>query len=897
VLKELQVDPACGLAEAEAVARRWEYGANVLAEAPRPGIWFFLGKQFTDFMVLVLLGAAVVSFLCGEYLDAGVILAIVFLNALLGFFQEYRAERSLQALSRLHAPQARVLREGTERIIPARDVVPGDILLLEAGDLVPADARLLEAISLAAEESVLTGESVPVSKRADPVSGAVAAVDRHNMLFMGTAIARGRGRAVVTSTGMATEMGAIAGMIAAAHLKQTPLQARLQQLGKYLVDACLLIVVVVSVVGIYQGVPPYRMFLSGVSLAVAAIPEGLPAIVTAGLALGVQRLARVQAIVRQLPAVETLGCTTVICTDKTGTLTRNEMTVRMIVTAQDQFHVSGEGYNAKGVFSRGGVRVDPGREKALREFLTAAALCCNARLVEQRPARPRRGRRGLFRRGQWQVLGDPTEGALLVAARKAGLFHTGPQRVAEKPFDAANRRMSVVVWDNRHGYQLITKGAPETVLALCSHYRFNGGQRPLTGEARQRFMVWQDEMAQDAFRVLAVAIKDLQSPPGDGLADVEGDLVLLGLVGMSDPPRPEVPKAVQECQRAGIRVVMVTGDGAHTAAAIGRQIGLNEQGGVLTGKDIDQLSDQDLAIALQSCQVFARVEPHHKLRIVRLLKEQGEVVAMTGDGVNDAPALKESHIGVAMGINGTDVSREAAAIILADDNFATIVAAVREGRGVVDNIRKFIRYLLACNTGEVLVMFCAAAAGWPLPVLPIQILLVNLVTDGLPAMALGVDPLEAEVMHRPPRPPGEGIFARRLGRKILGRGLIIAFGTLLVFWSGLWFSNDLATARTMALATLVLSQLTHAFDCRSEESSILELGLGHNPFLLAAVACSLGFLIAVVHWPVLQLPFRTVALSAWEWLLVGGVSLSGSLLVEMRRALLYSGSWTGKERK
>ncbi len=893
VAASLGTDLRRGLSTREAERRLAEVGPNALEEADHISPWTIFLGQFKDFMVLVLLGATVVSFLLGETGDAIAIVAIVIMNAILGFVQEYRAERSMAALRELTAPAARVVRDGEEKEVNAVDLVPGDLVMVEAGDRVPADLRVVESSSLAAEEAALTGESHPVRKNPRPVlAHQPSLAERRCMLFMGSIITRGRGRGVVTKTGMGTEMGMIAGMIQEAGEEETPLQRRLEQLGKYIVAACLLICGVVVAVGILHGESAYQMFLAGVSLAVAAIPEGLPAIVTISLALGVQRMSRRRAIVRKLPAVETLGCATVICSDKTGTLTENQMTVRRLTVGGRSVYVSGNGYATKGQFADGERRrLDPRRDGALRLALSIAAACGDARLVPG------------------GIKGDPTEGALLVAAAKAGIrvedLEAEWPRVAEVPFESERRRMTTFHRTD-DGLLVLCKGAADTVIDLCARVVGDAGERPLFAADRLEAMRTNEELAGDALRVLGLAYRRI--PVGDpraaavlegraefeDLVTFEREMVFAGLAGMIDPPRKEVYRAIQTCRRAGIRTVMITGDHPATARAIAQEIKIIEdgevpRGAVLTGRDLDRLSDRELARAAQTARVYARVSPHHKLRIVRALKQKGQVVAMTGDGVNDAPAVKEADIGVAMGQTGTDVTKEASAMVLADDNFATIVAAVEEGRAIYDNIRKFIRYLLSCNVGEILTMFLAAVAGLPLPLLPIQILMVNLVTDGLPAMALGVEPAEPDVADRPPRPPQESVFARRLAIKITLRGAIIGLATLGVFWLAMKAGASVEHARTLAFATLVSSQLIHVFDCRSERRSVLKLGLFSNGFLLFAVAVSTAMMLGAIYLPGMEHVFKTVALGPGDWFWVLLAAAGPNIFVSLRRVLIYHG--------
>lgn len=922
VAAALATDPSAGLTDAESRRRLEEFGPNLLEGAARVPWWRILLAQFQDFMVIVLLIATAISYGMGETADAITIVVIVVLNAVLGFVQEYRAERSLEALKELAAPTARVIRGGQAVTVPARDLVPGDLLLVEPGDRIPADARLVEAPGLEVEESALTGESLPVRKSASWVGDPdVPLGDRRNMLYMGTTVTRGRGRALVVATGMQTEMGRIAHLIQEVGDEETPLQRRLAQLGRWLVAGCLIVCAIVVAAGLLReerltGPVISQLFMAGVSLAVAAIPEGLPAIVTVALALGVQRMIRRNAIVRRLQAVETLGCATVICSDKTGTLTKNEMMVRAAWAGGRGYTVTGDGYRPSGEFLRNGRPVSPQEEPDLAQTLKSAALCSNARLVQGARARRSGGARTAAGKGDYTIQGDPTEGALVVAAQKGGyrpaVLHDRYRRILEVPFESERRRMSVLTRDDGAGYVLHVKGAPDVVLDLSTHMLKDGRIVPLTEADRRAILDENLRMAGEALRVLAVAYRPRPFADGegpDGLAELttdevsatlERDLVFLGLLGMIDPPRPEVKRAVAAAGRAGIRTVMITGDHPATALAVARELGIaGPEGRVVTGRELDQLTDSQLIETVQQCQVFARVSPQHKLQIVRALKALGEVVAMTGDGVNDAPAVKEADIGIAMGRTGTDVTKEASAMILADDNYATIVAAVEEGRGIYDNIRKFIRYLLSCNTGEVLTMFLAAIMRLPLPLLPIQILFVNLVTDGLPALALGVDPPDPDVMRRPPRRPDEGVFARRLGIKILGRGTLIGLGTLTAFLIAFFtlpgtpgmapFEDPavLRPARTMALATLVCAQLIHVFDCRSERRAIWETPLSSNPWLVAAVASSVVALLLAIYWPPLAGVFGTAPLQAWQWLVVLLLASAGEILVAIRRLILF----------
>ncbi|WP_031516153.1 calcium-transporting P-type ATPase, PMR1-type [Desulfofalx alkaliphila] len=873
VVDKLDSDLEKGLDGHESKARQRHFGINQLAANKKTPAWLMFLDQFKDFMVLVLIAATIVSGFLQEWADAITIMIIVILNAVFGFVQEFRAEKSLEALKQMAAPEAKVIRGGREIKIPAVDLVPGDIVILEAGDKVPADLRLLETINLNIEESALTGESIPVKKQSEKIeaSGNINLGDTVNMAYMGTTVTRGRAKGIVVATGMATEMGHIAGMIQGITQEQTPLQRRLAQMGKVLVAFCLLVCALVVVLGVLRGEPAYNMFLVGVSLAVAAIPEGLPAIVTISLAIGVQRMIKRNAIVRRLPAVETLGCATVICSDKTGTLTQNKMTVRRLITMGSDVDVSGEGYDTKGdfIFNKGS------EQKEFHLLLKTAALCNNSSLVKGDISIGGLLRRLTKKQGEWSINGDPTEGALLVLAAKAGLWRQNleqkEERLVELPFDSDRKRMTVVYSDKKGRRTAYMKGAPDVVLGLCSHYYEMGELRPLTALARENILRQNAVMADDAMRVLAMAVRELPAGIKDLSEDkVEQQFVFVGLAGMIDPPRPEAVQAVYTCKRAGIKTVMITGDHQLTARAIGAELGiLRSNTEVLTGAQLDSMDDKTLHRQVEKISVYARVSPKHKLRIVKALKNKGHVVAMTGDGVNDAPAVKEADIGIAMGKTGTDVTKEASSMVLADDNFKTIVAAVEEGRGIYDNTRKFIRYLLSCNVGEVLVMFLAVLAGMPLPLVAIQILWMNLVTDGLPAMALGVDNVDKDIMNRPPRHPQESVFAHRLGWRIIRAGVVIALGTLAAFWIGLnWSGGDENLARTMAFNTLVFYQLFYVFVCRSEHRSVIDIGLFSNPYLLMAVSTSALLQLMVVYVPFFQPIFKTVPLELTHWMVV-----------------------------
>ncbi len=857
-----------GLSDEDIQERRLVYGDNQLQERVRVSLISTFFDQFRNFMVIVLLIATLISGLLGEFTDAITIIIIIVANAVLGFIQQVRAERSLASLKELTAPTARVLRAGEWREVLARELVPGDVIGIEAGDRIPADARLLHAEELETVESSLTGESLPVGKKVIPVSNPEAPLgDRTNMLYMGTVATRGVAQAVVVATGMATEMGKIADLIQSSEDAMTPLEHRLNQLGHVLVYVSVAITIIVVIAGVFHGHALYEMFLAGVSLAVAAIPEGLPAIVTIALALGVQRMIKRNAIVRKLPSVETLGCATVICSDKTGTLTQNQMTVKEVYIDGRTLLVEGDGYAPHGqLLDRDKpLTVFP---KSLMQLLDIGLTCNNAHLVMEND--------------QQMVLGDPTEAALLVLAQKAE--HMDPsERIKEYPFDSTRKRMTVLI-RRKEGVTALVKGAPDLLLSQCAFMQIGSEVVRLTEQKRQEMLNALTNMAERAMRTLGFAYRDFKTIPASVDA-VERDLTFVGFVGMIDPPRNSVRESIQICKRAGIRTVMVTGDHQLTAEAIARDLGiLPRHGQVMTGTELDRLSDRRLEERVDDVYIFARVSPLHKLRIVKALQNNGHVVAMTGDGVNDAPAIKASDIGIAMGKSGTDVAKDASALILADDHFATIAAAIEEGRAIYDNIRKFIRYLLTSNVGEMITMFLAMVAGLPLPLLPIQILWVNLVTDGLPAIALGLDAPEEGSMGRPPRSVREGIFARGLGRKIIVRGFLIGIMTLLVFYGALSvYHTGLQTAQTMAFSTLVIAQLIHVFACHSGDDSKFYLHIFENWWLVGAVASSLALLLIVIYIPSLQGVFHTSRLPYKAWLAIIAAALVPSLALSLRR--------------
>lgn len=901
LLQRFDVTREQGLTHGEAERRREENGWNELSEGERISPWLLFLNQFKDFMMLVLMGATLISGILGEYLDAVTIIAIIILNGVLGFIQEFRAERSLHALKELSAPHANVLRERTIQHIPARELVPGDIVLLESGDRIPADIRWLVANSLDVEESALTGESHAVNKHVSVLREEdVPLGDQKNIGFMGTMITRGSGRGIVIRTGMNTEMGKIADLIQNTDTQETPLQRRLEQLGKILIYLALALTVLVVLIGIMHGQPAGAMFFAGVSLAVAAIPEGLPAIVTIALALGVQRMIKRKAIVRKLPSVETLGCASVICSDKTGTLTQNKMTVTRLWVEGRPLKVTGEGYAPVGDILEENSSVDLKNDQSLRRFLQISSLCNNAVIYEEELNSPTR-KKGKDERSdmEWRLKGDPTEGALVTLSSKMsmspGKLDSLYKREKEHPFDSQRKRMSVIV-SHQGGRIAFVKGAPDMLLDKCSYILWDGKVVPFTGTLRQRVLSANEGMARDALRVLGLAYRDIK--PHESIENegaVESQLVFVGLAGMIDPPRKEAREAIAVCRKAGIKTVMITGDHGLTAEAIANDLGILPRGGSsMAGQELAMLSDDELDQKVDQIFVYSRVSPEHKLRIVKSLQRKGHVVAMTGDGVNDAPAIKAADIGIAMGITGTDVSKEASALILSDDNFSSIVAAIEEGRNIYENIRKFIRYLLASNVGEILTMFFAMLAGLPLPLLPIQILWVNLVTDGLPAMALGVDQPEKDLMEHKPRGATENIFARRLGWKILSRGLLIGLCTLGAFWITLRVApNDagqLAKAQSVAFATLVMAQLIHVFDCRSSRS-IFHRNILQNKYLVVAVLSSILLLLGVMYIEALQPIFKTIPLGYREWALT-------LVAAGIPTFLLGAGSvWSGRRRR
>lgn len=872
----LATDMKQGLSANEAKKRLARYGQNKLRKGKRFSALVIFVSQFKSLVIWVLIGAAAVSVALGETIDGIAIIAIVILNAIIGFFQEYRAERAAAALARLTAPRCRVVRDGHNVVVAATVIVPGDILLLEGGDLVAADARLIQASVLRINEAPLTGESQAVDKFTGSLPPLTPLAERNNMVFLGTSVTGGTGRALVVNTGMETELGRIAKLLETAESGRTPLQSQLNRVARLLLWACLGIVALIFGLGLLREIAPFELFLSAVSLAVAAIPEGLPAVVTVALALGMQRMVQRHVLVRHLASVETLGRTQVICTDKTGTLTMGEMTARKLITSKNLYRVTGEGYSTEGAFFVGNAETLPSENPDLLALLRASAACNDAELtlIDDRPG----------------IVGDPTEGALLAAAAKGNITRADIEvempRLATVPFDSDRKCMTVIRRQEDHAWAFV-KGAPEVIFSHCTLIGTGQEVRELTENDRTWLLHTNTLLAHNALRVLAVAERRLNSFSVEvDDTEIERELTLLGLVGLQDPPRAEVREAVVKCIRAGIKTVMITGDHPETARAIGHELEILGKGGeVLIGAELDRLDDEALKKRVSQISVYARVTAEHKLRIVRAWKAQGAIVAMTGDGVNDAPAIKEAFIGVAMGTTGTEVTKEAADIIITDDNFASIVAAVEEGRGIYDNIAKTLAYLLGGNTGELIVMLSAVLLGWPLPLLPLHLLWINLVTDGLPALALATDPIDPGVLNRPPRSSQEGLFNRDFLTLILFTGLLTAGVTLGMFAYELYINNSLEQARDAAFTTLVIAELLRSFGARSERLSLWQIGLFSNMRLFLIVAVSFALQFAMHYIPLLQtlLQIGPVTLNqCMAWVGVGFIPL---IVLELRKVI------------
>jgi Ca2+-transporting ATPase len=873
--QELGVNPEQGLAKHEAESRFTRYGPNELIDRGGKSPWKILWEQLSGIMTVILIVSAIISLFLSDFEDAIAILAIVVLNTILGFTQEYRAEKAMAALKKISVPHVKVRRDGHIQEISARELVPGDILLIEAGNLVPADGRLIEAINLRVQEAVLTGESEPVEKFSRVLTGEhLAVADQRNRVFMGTVVTYGRGTALITGTGMSTELGRIAEMIQTVGSEATPLQRRLEQLARGLAVAALAVVVVVFGLGMLRGEDIRLMFLTAISMAVAAVPEGLPTVVTIGLALGAQRMLGRKALIRKLPAVETLGSVTVICSDKTGTLTENRMTVTLLDVANYEVNLQESLRGFSPTVSSDNLDPSLVSHPSIALLLTGGALCNDA-VLEPVKDNPR----------EFTSVGDPTEGALVIAAARADLWKekldSSFSRTAELPFDSERKRMTTIhrrpivepgglaELTNSHPnsehlpYIAFTKGAVDELLGVSNRVWVDAAIQPMDDQWLQRIREANNRLAQNGMRVLGVAVRLLEDDTTtDPDKPVEQDLILVGMIGMIDPARPEVRDSVHTAREAGVRPIMITGDHPLTALYIARELGITEDRTVLTGRDLSTMRDAELIKALSDVSVFARVSPEHKLKIVNALQAKGQIVAMTGDGVNDAPALKKADIGVAMGITGTDVSKESADMVLLDDNFATIVSAVEEGRRIYDNIRKFIQYTLGSNTGEILVMLVAPFIGMPLPLLPLQILWINLVTDGLPGLALTVERAERNTMHRPPYKPRENIFSRGLGKNILLAGVLLTIATMIIaFWG---YQTDNPAWQTMAFTTLTLGQMGNVMALRSQRESLFTIGVFSNKPLLGSVLLTFLLQLAVVYLPFFQHFFETVPLTLNE---------------------------------
>ncbi len=879
VVKALKTDPEKGLSSEEAKKRLKKYGLNQLQKYKKAKWYEVLARQFIDVLIIILLIAAGISFAIGEIGDALTILAIVILNGILGFVQEWKAEKAIEALEKMLSQKAKVIRDGKQIEIDSKYIVPGDIVVLQIGDKVPADLRLIEAINLKADESPLTGESVPVHKSVEPVKPGTPLAAKSSMAWMGTSIVNGVGKGVVVATGMETEFGKIAKLTQTVETKPTPLQRKLAVLGKQLGAISIVISVIVAVVGWIAGKPLFEMFMTGVSLAVAVVPEGLPAVVTITLALGVKAMVRRKVLLRRLQAAEALGSAQVICTDKTGTLTKNEMTVRRIWLPVGWIDVTGYGYDPAGHFEINGKKIDYHKYPDLLELLKTGMICNHAKLIHDEKG--------------WHIQGEPTEAALIVAAYKAWLSVPDLKHYTEFSFNSIRKRMTVIV-DEDGKKVAYTKGAPEVIIERCSKILENGNERKLTEEDKQKFIQAYKQMAENGLRTLALAKRVLPENIKLTEDEVEKDLTLLGVVGMIDPPRPEVPPAIELAKKAGIKVIMITGDAPETALAVAKKIGLPAKKAIL-GEQLKNMSDEELKKVLNEDVIFARTTPENKLRIVTVLQEEGLIVGMTGDGVNDAPALKKADIGIAMGLRGTDVAKEAADVILLDDNFASIIGGVEEGRRQYDNIQKFVRYLLSSNTGEVIAIFLNVIIGGPLILLPVQILWMNLITDGMTAVAIGVEPAEKGIMERPPRSPKEHILDWKGIAMIVLLGSYIGLATLWLFHHYLekGGAEAVMTAQTMAFTGIIILEKMNVFNFRSLVAPMKYIGFFSNPWLLLAWTITVGSQVAAVYVPFLQKALHTVPLKLEDWGLIFAVAIPIFLIVEAYKWIRWKGAQKG----
>jgi Ca2+-transporting ATPase len=902
-----------GLTPEEAAERLKKYGPNELIEKPRPGFLSMLLSQFSNFLVIILIVAAGVSLLLGEVVDALAIMVIVVLNAVVGVIQESKAEAALAALKKMAAPNAQVIRGGHQFTIPSRELVSGDVVLIDAGNYVPADMRLIQSVNLKIDEASLTGESVPVDKNANVVLDKdIPLGDRKNSAFMGTLATYGRGRGLVTATGMHTQLGQIAEMIQSYEEEETPLQRKLDQLAKVLGIICLTICGLIFIYGLIRdthlgvlfsdGVMTYlrnerkdiiELFMTAVSLAIAAIPEGLPAVVTICLALGMQSMIRRHALIRKLPAVETLGCATVVCSDKTGTLTQSEMTVVQAWAGGKRFKITGEGYNPVGQFLKDGQVFDPQEDPEASFLLHAALLCNDAKLEESGEEKDVKS---------YRIIGDPTEGAMVVAAAKAGIFRDEKerifQRVQEIPFDSERKRMATIHQTQTASPNFsfrcpstvaFVKGAPDIILDLCDQILIEDRAVPITEESKKDVLEVNRDMARQALRVLGVAYRPMEGVPQECTVEsVENKLTFVGLMGMIDPARPEVKEAVKVAKGAGLKSVMVTGDYKDTAEAIAREIGILTPGGrVLSGAELDKISDEELAKIVDKVDVCCRVSPAHKTKIVDAFKARGHVVAMTGDGVNDAPALKRANIGVAMGITGTDVSKETADMVLTDDNYASIVSAIEEGRIIYSNIRKFVYYLISCNIGEILIIFISMLAGMPMPLKPVQLLMLNLVTDGAPALALGLEEGDPDIMKRPPRPTREPVINWEMRVGTVVQAVVMTGAVLLCYsWALQLYPQQVERAQTIAFVTLCLSELFRAFTARSEHHGLFSIGVFTNRWMIWAVLGSASLVLMAIYIPLLRPFIDTTFLSLSDWILMIPFMLMASVAAEITKVYI-----------
>lgn len=864
-----------GLTTSQARENLQNLGANEIQQKNKTNPLSIFAGQFKDLLTMILLVCTFISTFMGEYIEAFAIGIIIILNGVLGFIQEYKTEKTLQNLKKLSAPTAKVYRDGKLTEILASEITVGDVICVSQGDKIPADAVVLNCIALNTEEAILTGESAEIEKTATNQQNIPNTLNSPNIIYMGTIVTKGSATAKVLSTGMETQMGKIAHMLNEIEAPKTPLQQKLSKLGKTLGLACLIICLVVTLIGVLRGEELFEMLVTGISLAVAAVPEGLPATVTISLALAVNRMVKQKALVKKLHAVETLGCANVICSDKTGTLTENKMTVKNVVTLDGEVDVTGNGFDVGGRFKQDGRIINTLNSKTISKLIQGAVLCNNSEIYTNENLNFGRNRAENSSVGSWKTMGNPTEIALLVMAAKSGIIKKDIEKDYKKldeiPFDSKRKCMSVIISDNNNNKTMYTKGAYDILLEKCN-YIYSQGQKITLTDKHKKYLFDQNEsLANKGLRVLGFAFKDITTQTQKN----EDNLIFVGLVGIIDPPRKQAKESVKLCKSAGIKTIMITGDHKTTACAIAKQIGIYSNGDIaLTGKEIDTLSEESFMKQIKNVTVFARVTPQHKLKIVTSLKKLGNTVAMTGDGVNDAPAIKQADIGVSMGITGTDVTKESADIILIDDNFSTLVTSVKEGRVVYSNIRKFIRYLLGCNIGEVVTMFLGMLMGLPIVLLPIQILLINLVTDGLPAIALGLEPPETDIMKNKPTKQTDSIFANGLFTSIFFRGIIIGLTTLWVFITLYKQNGDLLLARTGGFFALVLAQLIFVFECKSEKKNIFTVNYLNNLKLILAVLISLFITLAVIYVPTLQLIFLTTNLTINNILLIVGCCLT-----------------------